>query len=476
MTPSRALRSLLFAAVLAVPALSASAQADDRLLALLPAVKAAEAAMPALEAKIWTGFKFQQAPLVLFDPTSKRALLVHFPALPDGFTPADPTVPGSGIGSLPAGVTLFSGAAQPFGGRLAGCLDVAQMEGSSADAARRLLVREAFRVYEQYAGIPAAPAPPSGGYPAFLPENNALLRAEARLCVQLAHASPAEAPGLAAALLSLRARRQAKLSPDALAFERGHEVADGLAEYAGFASIDRTAGVRLLDGLLDGYAAPGKAADTRRFSATGAAQALLFDTALTGWKASFDKTTRDSLEPLLTRVAGSTPAADTSALGLDGLVAEETRLEQERQARQTQLLAAVEKAQGLVLIVDLGSALDFPGVKWSSRYDPKGMVAIDQTRVLHSNFKLAGTGVLDFAASRPTLYVVRKSVTTGFDPPEVPYIVVDGRPTSFSKEMPSATGKVEVRGAMFQFTAEHARADWDPATRRLTVTPLAPGN
>ena len=50
MTPSRSLRLVLLAALLLLPTLAAPAQADDRLLALLPSVKAADAAMPALEA------------------------------------------------------------------------------------------------------------------------------------------------------------------------------------------------------------------------------------------------------------------------------------------------------------------------------------------------------------------------------------------------------------------------------------------
>lgn len=479
MSLTRALKVTVLSAALLLPALASAAQSDDRLRALLPAVREADAAAAAVGPKVWTGFDFQKQPLVLFDPATRRALLVHFQTLPEGFTAADAAVAGSGLGALPEGTALYSGAALPFGGRLAGWLDATLLESASTAEARRLLYREAFRVYAQFAGIPPGPGLPQGGYPAADATNSGMLRAESALCGRLMRATAQEAPALAAALLALRSRRQGRLPSEVAAFEWKREASDGLAEYAGFvaaSTLDRGAAFSALDKNLAGTSQPGKAADPTRFAATGGALGAGFDTAMPDWKSFFESGDRSSFEPLLRALMGDASPADTASLDIDGMVAQEARALEQAAARRAELLAAIEQAKGLVLVLDLSTALTFPGVKWGSRYDQKTMVQIDQEQVLHTYFKLTGAGVLEYVSSKPTLYRIKKSVLAGFAQDAVPFVSVDGQPATFSKETPSLTGKVEVRGAEFILTVERAKADWDAAARRLTITPIAPGS
>ncbi len=459
-------RAAASAAVLLALALGAGAQAPEKLAALLPVVKEADGLASQADARIWSGFHFKEVPLVFFDGATRQALVAHFQPLPEGFSPADPALPGTGYGSLPAGTLAVQGS-QPLGGRLAAWVDASAAAGALTV---RTLYREAFRVRLQYMGVPPPPPLPAAGYPSEDPENAALLRAEAALAGRLAAAPRDQAAGLAATLAALRTRRQARLAPEVAAWENGREVNDGLAEYAASAATgDRT------PVAIGADAGAVRAADPRHWASTGGAVALAADAAAPGWKVSFEKSARTDLSAELRRLADAAPA-DLAALNLDALVTEEKKAAEALAARRAELLTSIQQAKGIVVVLQLEGWLDpAKGISWTNRFDPKGVVPVDVDRKIHSYYKLVGAGVLEFTSSRPSLITVRRQITTGFSPEDLALyqLTVDGNPTSLSVESPSATGRVEVRAPQFELKVNYGRVEFDASSRHLVVTPLA---
>ncbi len=473
----KAAETALAVFIAAITVSSQTPRPAGRLISLAAAAREAGQSSAKVDGQVWNNFHFKDVPIVVWDGASRQALLLNVAALPDGFVSAGVSFPEAGIGTLPEGSVLMQGTA-PFAGRLSAWIDAEALAKAGPVEARWLLYQEAFRVYSQYIGVPAAPNPPNGGYPENDAANCAMLRAEAMLCQRLFLAQSSEAPSVAAALLSLRAQRQGKLSQAITAYEWARETSDGLCAYAGYkaaAAIDKASAASWLNGLLSAAAAAGQAANQTRWSATGCALVLALEQSNPAWKTAFEKSSRASLEPLLRQAFGSSAPADTGFTNLAALTAEEQKLVDERLASHAALVDSIAKAKGLVVVLDLSSALAFPGINWTNRYEPKGLVRLDPERMVQSFYKLDGKGVLEYASSRPSLIKVRQSITAGFSPEEAFSVAVDGKPVAFSPESPTAQGEIEIRGPQYLLKVAKGRADWSAPDRRLTITPLPPG-
>ncbi len=473
--------TLRVASVLAAVAFAAASPAQapavsNNLSSVAPLIRDAGKAAASTNKLAWSSFHFNQTPLVVWDAASRQVMLWHVTPLPEGFVSAAPSFPEAGIGALPQGVLPSQGAA-PFAGRLSAWVDADALAKAGPVEARWLLYQEEFKVYEQYIGIPPAPVLGNGGYPENDAQNNAMLRAEAMLCQKIL-ASPAnELPSVVSALLALRAQRQAKLPPSVSSYEWAKEDCDGLGEYAGYQAasvIDKASASSLLNARLSSAGAAGQAASQARWSATGCALALALDQASPAWKTAFEKGSHASLEPLLRQAFGAAAPMDLASLNLPALVQEEQKLAGEKLDRQTALVDSITKAKGLVVVLDLSSALGFPGVNWANRYEPKGLVRLDSESMIQSYYKLEGKGVLEYASSRPSLIKVRQSITAGFAPDETFSVVVDGKPVTLSPESPTVQGAIEIRGPQYLLKVAKGRADWSPSDRVLKVTPLQP--
>jgi hypothetical protein len=466
----------VFATAMTLSAFAQAPQPSNNLLQLTAAVRDAGKAASSLDSQIWNGFHFNQVPLVIWDGASRQILLAHVSPLPDGFVSAGASFPEAGIGSLPEGSLPTTGVA-PFAGRLSAWIDADALAKAGPAQARWLLYQEAFRVYSQYLGIPPAPSLANGGYPENDAANNAMLRAEALLCQRLLLAPVGEAPSVAAALLALRAQRQARLPQEIVSYEWARENSDGLCDYAGYKAaeaIDKASAASSLNGLLSAASLAGQATSQARWGAAGCALALALDQSSPSWKTAFEKSSRASLEPVLRQAFGAAAPTDIAFLNLAALTQEEQKLVDEKQARNTALLDSITKAKGLVVVLDLSSALGFPGVTWTNRYEPKGLVRLDSERMIQSFYKLDGKGVLEYASSRPSLIKVRQSITAGFAPDEAFAVIVDGKPVTFSPESPTAQGEIEIRGPQYTLKVAKGRADWSASDRVLKITPMRP--
>jgi hypothetical protein len=338
-----------------------------------------------------------------------------------------------------------------------------------------LLYSRAFQVFEAYRGFPQPLAIPETEFPLYDAEFNALSRAEGAILIRALSAQKLDLPGLLGAFLGLRDRRQASLSDAARAHEWRVETDEGLSAYAGYVARSRTdpsgaaadLAQRLRDGGREGAGIAGP-----RFAATGCALALVLDRIGMDWRAEFEKTSRDSLRPTLALASGAATPADLAFAGLADLRREEGEALARSQAERDARLRSIAQADGLVLRIDLETALANPQVRWSNRYAPNGILRLDRAREIREKYySLVGEGHFEFASSRPILIETRKGVTAGFSSSEVPYMTLDGQPLSLSAGQ-VLEGALEVRGSQLTLKVDRARVSYSPKT--LVVEPLLP--
>ncbi|MEW5764245.1 MAG: hypothetical protein ACOYXN_01020 [Acidobacteriota bacterium] len=453
--------------------LGAHAQVPPPLVRAIPQVRDAGAGA-AGDSAIWPGFSFTQVCILVFDPASKSALLFHVDPLPQEFQPADPSAPGVGFGPIPSGEPPREGTG-PVAGRLGQWVSADRLPPAPGPAATEFLYSRAFQVFEAYRGFPQPVGIPETEFPLYDAEFNALSRAEGAILLRALGAQKIDLPGLVAAFLSLRERRQSVLSEAARAYEWRTEADEGLAAYAGYVARSRTdaagaaadLGRRLGDGGREGAGITGA-----RFAATGCALALILDRIGVNWKAEFEKTSRESLRPTLAMVSAAATPADLGFANLADLRREEgealARSQAEREARER----AVTQADGLVVRINLEAALANPQVRWSNRYAPNGILKLDRTREIREKYySLVGEGHFEFASSRPILIETRKGMTAGFAAGEVPYMTLDGQPLSLSAGQ-VLEGSLEIRGNQLTLKVDRARLTYSPKT--LVVEPLLP--
>jgi hypothetical protein len=334
----------------------------------------------------------------------------------------------------------------------------------------------AFKVFEAYRGFAQPVIPQDAAYPMLDAEAAALLRAEGRVLAKALSSDNAQVPPLIAAFLSLRAQRLARLQNGLRDYEWTKEMADGLAAYAGYQArygSDPSGARADLFKALQELTKDGIDAEGPRFSATGCAIALLLDQTDPQWKVEFEKGARDSLQPILAKAAGQSAPADLAFAGLDGLRREEQAAVDAIRAEQQAKLDGILKADGLVLVLNLGTALAKPDIKWKNRYVPNGIMKLEGSREIRTNYyNLTGAGVLDFASSRPILIETRKSITAGFAADEKPYMTLNGKPLNLDPGQ-IVDGDFELRGNHLTLRVNDAHLTYLPKT--LTVEPRVPG-
>lgn len=466
---------IMVACTLFCSALSAGAQVPASIAGAPAVVQEADRISPTVDPGIWSGFAFNKTALFVWDGATKSGLLFHVEPLPAGFVPADPARPGVGLGPVPADSAPISGPG-PIAGRLGAWIPGDQVASSKPlPVAVQALYGQAFKVFEAFRGFSQPVMPQGSSYPLLDAEGIALLRAEGRILARAISSDVGQVPSLMAAFLSIRSQRLARLQAPLQTYEWDKELQDGLAACAGYQARLKMDPQGAGDDLRAGLESIGKAgvgATGDRFGLTGCALALALDKADASWKTEFEKTARNSLQPVISRAAGQTAPADMTFVGLDGLRAEESAAVAGIRAAQDEKLNGILKAPGLVVVIDLQGALAQPGIKWSNKFQPNGIMTLDDTREIRNNYyNLIGPGVLDMASSRPILIAKRKSITVGFDEAEKPYITLDGKPLELSAGQ-ALTGSLEIKGARFTLKVDQAKLTYSPKT--LFVTPTVP--
>jgi hypothetical protein len=467
----QAIKPLLALAMLSITSVAA-AQLPASLMNAATMVQETDRISESVDSSVWPGFSFSGTDLFVWDKETRTGMLFHVSPLPAGFAPMDAAHATIGIGAVPQGASLVAGP-NPIAGRLAAWISGDQMPW---DKGTPVVAQEfysgAFKVFEAYRGFAQATPPQGASYPMLDAEADALLRAEGRVLAKALSSDKTQIPSLISAFLSLRAQRLARLQSGLRDYEWTKEMADGLAAYAGYQvrfKLDPQGARADLFKELQNLAKDEVGAEGPRFGTTGCALALVLDQVAPQWKVEFEKGARNSLQPILEKAAGQSAPADLAFVDLDGLRREQQAVVAGVRAEQQAKLDAILKADGLVLVLNLDSVLSKPDIKWSNRYVPNGVMKLDGSREIRTNYyNLTGPGVLDFASSRPILIETRKSITAGFGADEKPYMTLNGKPLNLDPGQ-VVDGDFELRGNHLTLRVNDAHLSYLPKT--LTVEP-----
>lgn len=332
----------------------------------------------AAETMLWPGWPFDQTPLVLHG--AQEAVLIGHPAPPEGYRR---------VGEL-AGRPLFQGPRLPemaantaaeVAGHLAALAMLPAEPLDSVDGYARLLLHEAFHVYQQtglraVAGAPLPMGEAMGRYPENDPPNNAMAVVENRWLI----AALGGEEGAVAAVLSVRRHRHRRLERRGLGdladYERFVEYSEGSPTY-----VELQAGLPLptLTERLALCNRGGRWAAYQRFYYTGAALALLLDQRLPGWQERF-AAGGVTLQGLVESVAGAALPPVSRVLepqGFTAVLEEEERGEAERRAKIDSLLAELRSGPGVPVAIHLPPTAG--GVMW----DPRSVMNIAPGARLH---------------------------------------------------------------------------------------------
>lgn len=369
----------------------------------------------------WPGFTPQSIPLAIYD--GERTWLVRHPAPPDEFRPSSDL----------AGVWVMDGQHAAVRGNTratiagaetatllwpAGTLDPLRLAGT--------LLHEAFHVHQGKArptwfGNEAVfftyPVTDAAAQGLQRLETEALRRALTRPGMSVCWSSRA---------LAIREERAALIGPEAIGYERGNDLNEGLATWVQWHATGAP-----LDSLIPvaGFG-PG---DVRlRAYAVGPAQAALLERHLPGWPGTLLADSTLTVDRLLGRTlearscrADFTPRERDSVTALAGR--ETAAITGERAAAREGFLAR----SGWTLTITLPQAQPL----WPERFDPWNLTPLAAGEALHlRHLKLSGDRgrmeVLDRAAltrpagAHPLFNGLREVVVTGL--PDRPSIVTRG--------------------------------------------------
>lgn len=362
---------------------------------------------------LWPGFTPASTPVEFFDGTS--TWLINHPVPPEGFHAVE------GVFFYPGRhESVRANTGTQLNGVPTATADLSN-DRSAPEVRAALLVHETFHVFE------AKRYPKWSANEADLftyPADNAALLALRRL-ETLALVRALAAKELTAAVcqagtaMAMRARRFAGLPAGSVAYERGVELNEGLAQYVQYRSIGAPAAL-----TADDF--PASQAQVRqRGYASGQALALLLDRVDAGWKSRVAAEASAPLDELLRKSLGGGGGCD--------ITNEETQAAQVRARRDVaDFLASLDRtkqdflgAAGVRLEVTAGKE-----PLWPQGFDPWNVVVLDAGEVLHTRMLRLNnrSGTIDIlgrasltapSGPHPLFNGVRQVIVTGLAEPKV---------------------------------------------------------
>jgi hypothetical protein len=316
------------------------------------------------------------------------------------------------------------------------------------------------------------------------PRNAALFRIESRaLLAALEAGDPDGVRRHVREFLAVRRLRQGELDARLVAFEKGAESNEGLAEYAGEKGVlaamqavrDKKLGLTLetLDprervarkyGKLRTVTELGKN-PRLRFYYTGSAQAFLLDRLLPAWKDRV-QTKAAVLQDLLAEAVGSegvTIALAEAALrrqGYDAVLKEEEALAVRRRSEAQALLDSILTKAGRRCTLDL---MAVGGMGKVGSFDPMNVTSLGQRRIHTRMLNVSEDGRFKAEFSQPVVQDFEHKTYDAVIPAgEKLTVTVDGAPLDLSKPSEQRFEK--------KLTVSAPRLTMDAADGTVTVT------
>jgi hypothetical protein len=360
----------VLAGLLALVLQVAPAQADPRTQAEPRAIAVLREFDQLAGQALWPGFAPRTIAVEIYD--GENTYLFHHAQPPEGFV-AVAAIPGAFV-YRGKHETVRANTGTEVNGIPTATADVSHSERSLREQAS-LLVHETFHVYERR----SHPEWTSNEgalflYPLDDPELLAERRLETRALVRALAAAPGpDVPCAAAAALAARERRAARMPAEAIAYERGNERNEGLAQYVEYRSIARPPALTVSDFPAEQI--------RQRGYATGQAWAVLLERLAPGWESQLDRSLDERLRVRLLNVqcpeekpAGVEDEATRARRDVAELVAS-------RAAREQQFL----NAAGWRLEIIAGQQ-----PLGLQTFDPLNVVNLGANRVLHTRWLKLG--------------------------------------------------------------------------------------
>lgn len=364
---------------------------------------------------MWPGFDPAAIPVLLFD--GYASWLVGHPGTPEGFRP-----------TARANVQMYAGRHPEITANssvdLAGVATATVMPfrpGLSAADRAGVVAHEMFHVFtrRRHAGWTANEVD-AFTYPVADAEVLALRRIEYQL-LRGALRARADVCRVSEALRA-RTDRYQLLGATSIAYERGNELAEGLAEYV----ERRVAGVDDRDVMPERRVQPEDVRETAY--STGHALGRLLDRLLPSWKDSLDRDTTARLDVLLQRELARQPQVACPAVDVNRQrIRQEARVDVEAlDARRKSTLRGLEERTGWRITIIAGRE-----PLWPQRFDPLNIGVLDSGVVLHRRMVRLGNGagtievlgheaVTRAAGAHPLFNGIRALEVTGIaDPPRL---------------------------------------------------------
>jgi len=378
---------------------------------------------------LWPGFDPRTMPVAIFD--GRQTWLFRHPSAPEGFE-ADPEHPGVRIfpGRHPS---VTANTSTSLGGSETAVLLLDSI-WASRTALAAVLIHESFHSFQRRRHPTwTANEVELFTYPADAAEALAVRRLETEaLRRALAAASGAASACWTREALDARARRFARLPPGAVAYERGIEVVEGLAEYVEYRARNVPAPVAFPRAEY-----PADAVRQRGY-AVGLAFARLLDRFAPAWREDLERRDSTTLDSLLgVAVRGRADSAASCAFGAAALeaarrdaVRDVAALHDQRAALRRAFLAR----SGWTLVIEAEHPPLYP-----EGFDPLNVRRLSGGEILHTRWlklggpagmvEVMGRAALTRAAGTHPIFEGVRSLTVAGLPGEPAVTEAEGRVT-----------------------------------------------
>jgi hypothetical protein len=390
--------------------------------------------------------------------------------------------------SLADGALRFSDAGEGKPGQVFMTVSDNYFASHTAEEGLLITFHEAFHGFQR---DPARPGAKWGAENAMLvfeyadttARNNALFRIEGQLLYAALRATgEEEARQRVRQFLAVRQMRQHELDPRFVAFEKGAELNEGLAEYAGVqgvllgleavkqqrlrlpvAGTDPTAYLAAKYEKLKTITQIGK--NWRlKFYYTGSAQALLLDRLAPGWKAQVQQKAA-AVQDLLLAAAGDGAVKTDAVLeghGYTALLKEEEATTAKRQEEARGLLESVRNQKGRRYTLDLSASKDMGRL---GSFDPMNVTVVDRQHRVHTRMlQMAAPGRWKAEFNQPVIqdFAAQQYVTVAAAD-EKQTIDVDGAPLDLAQPGERRFTKLVITTPRLRLEAERGTVTVGPA-------------